>query len=731
MNAPCFVEKGTISDAANPLLFNSEGMKFNEIKKDEILLKDNSKSAWLVGYLKKDISDTVRVTYTPKEAFQDVVDIDSKDWYQCITYRNADGTTSQASKVYYYMNPDTSHFCWKMQVPGNSWPTYVDTAIKLRWDMRGQNRGYSYDVWNGSYQGMSQEAMIIRAPWWSMGIDSPYCKKWSDDIINKMLGQHWDLFEALKNDAISEINTHGVLTTTSISDVLDYNGKYFEKNNKIYKLTIGAGNKRQETAQYDGNSVVANALWNCVLPDSRDTGNGTMTLAVATANPTKPRAKFIFDGLEYSIIAQEVLLPGTIDFTLAAESTRNNVEDAVYNMFAIPVSPMALGITSEIIPPMTSPQPMYIGNNDSQIIGTVEGFSKTALAVSTELCKVLGGNSEASKIYDLQLLPYCPFDLPITDVSYYKYIDISGLTENADYQWIKNTNEDIKGIIFYPNKANFSINIPLVIRNESEYYEWQEVINPVMKAQGTHEGLPQYRFDAFPYTVAEGNWDLGPNSNNPDDSDLIFEDGLTKEDCAYYSMYVPGGYGHTPAVYISSTEFPTPPEGQEYSYTFTGNFKIKVKAHWIIPDRPTEVKVKNECDFQRLVSPNYNGMFQFKQCRLNEGLHYINVDCTYKPYAPYIKLNPDFSGLYGQDWNDSTGLICGGDFSIPMMNDAFTNYALQNKNYQEIFSRQIEDLDVNQRIAREQQQFQGIVGAITGGVGGAAGGAIAGMKAGP
>lgn len=146
MEAPCFIEKGTISDAGNPLLFNSEGMKFNEIKKDEILLKDKSKSAWLVGYLKKNISDTVRVTYTPEEAFQDVVDIDSKDWYQCINYRNADGTTTAASKVYYCMNPDTSNFCWKMQVPGNSWPNYVDTAIKLRWDMRGQNRGYSYDV---------------------------------------------------------------------------------------------------------------------------------------------------------------------------------------------------------------------------------------------------------------------------------------------------------------------------------------------------------------------------------------------------------------------------------------------------------------------------------------------------------------------------------------------------------------------------------------------------------
>ena len=506
---------------------------------------------------------------------------------------------------------------------------------------------------------------------------------------------------------------------------MDYNGKYFEKDNKIYKLTIGTGNTRKESVQYDGNSTIANTLWNCVLPDVRETENGTMTLAVATANPTKPRAKFMFEGIEYSIVAQEVVLPGTIDFTLAAESSRNQVDDALYNMFAIPVDPVELGITSDMSEIGARPLYIYDGNEN---VGTVSTFSKNSLALATSLCTALGASDTNSKVYDLQLLPYCPVNLPIRWAgSYYKYIDTTELVENQDFQWIKNSNQDIKGIILYPNKANFSKNITLDIENTSVYYEWQEVINPVMKAQGTHDGLPQYRFDAFPYKVTEGNWELGPNSHNPDDSDLIFEDGLTKEECAYYSMYVPNG---NPAIYISSTEFPTPPAGQEYSYTFTGNFKIKVKAHWIIPDRPTETKIKNECDFQRIVSPNYNGMFQFKQCRLDNGIHYINIDCTYKPYVPYIKLNPDFSGLYGKDWNDSTGLICGGDFSIPMLNDAFVNFALNNKNYQEIFARQIENLDVNQQIAREQQQFQGIVSIATAGIGGGAAGAMAGAKVG-
>ena len=187
--------------------------------------------------------------------------------------------------------------------------------------------------------------------------------------------------------------------------------------------------------------------------------------------------------------------------------------------------------------------------------------------------------------------------------------------------------------------------------------------------------------------------------------------------------------GVKPAIYFTNSNMTGPYEPNEL-ITFTDT-EIQVLANWILPDNAVALKVENECDFQRLVSPNYNGMFQFKKARMNNGISLINVDCTYKPFTPYIKINPNFSGLYGRDWNDSTGLICAGDFSIPVINDPFINYALQNKNYQSIFARSIENLDVNQQIAKEQQQFQGIVGAITGGVGGAGAGALAGAKAGP
>ena len=48
--APTFVEKATLS-TANRLLYNSENMTYNQIKKSETLLKDATQVPWIVGYV--------------------------------------------------------------------------------------------------------------------------------------------------------------------------------------------------------------------------------------------------------------------------------------------------------------------------------------------------------------------------------------------------------------------------------------------------------------------------------------------------------------------------------------------------------------------------------------------------------------------------------------------------------------------------------------------------------
>lgn len=157
----------------------------------------------------------------------------------------------------------------------------------------------------------------------------------------------------------------------------------------------------------------------------------------------------------------------------------------------------------------------------------------------------------------------------------------------------------------------------------------------------------------------------------------------------------------------------------------TDNFELNIPIS--IPEEQTvlDKKIKNETEFIRIVAPNFSNSFQFNP-QMNEGLDYVTVLCHYKPFNPYIKIQPNFKGMYGNEFNDARGLICQGDFSLAQVTSAWADYELQNKNYQNIFNREIQNLKVTNSVQRTRE----IVGAVTGGLSGAVGGAAAGAMVG-
>lgn len=138
-----------------------------------------------------------------------------------------------------------------------------------------------------------------------------------------------------------------------------------------------------------------------------------------------------------------------------------------------------------------------------------------------------------------------------------------------------------------------------------------------------------------------------------------------------------------------------------------------------------DYKVENECDMYRLCSPNYASAFEFNPAK-NGGVEGYTVRCTYKPYQPFINVAPKFNRLYGKDFKDNRGLILSGDFSLPIVNDAWINYQLQNKNYALAFDRQIENLESNYSWQKKMGIANAITGTIQGGVSGAMSGALVG-----
>lgn len=154
----------------------------------------------------------------------------------------------------------------------------------------------------------------------------------------------------------------------------------------------------------------------------------------------------------------------------------------------------------------------------------------------------------------------------------------------------------------------------------------------------------------------------------------------------------------------------------------TSAFTIDIQHEIVV----TDPKIESQTDVYRLTSPNFNGQFEFNAAK-NGGVESFNVDCNYKPFNPYIHVNPNFKLLYGQDFNDARGLICGGDFSLPQLSNAWANYQLENKNYQAIFDRQIQNMEVNNKVQRQKEIISAAIGTAQGGLMGAA----SGMQYGP
>ena len=139
-----------------------------------------------------------------------------------------------------------------------------------------------------------------------------------------------------------------------------------------------------------------------------------------------------------------------------------------------------------------------------------------------------------------------------------------------------------------------------------------------------------------------------------------------------------------------------------------------------------DYKVQNECDKWRLCAPGYTNTYEFSMAK-NGGFKGFNIQCTYKPFNPLIAINPVYGGLYGQTFNkEQRGLILSGDFSMPIVNDAWTQYQLNNKNYEDIFNRQMINMDVQQGIQRTEAIAGMVAGSLQGGASGAMMGSVIG-----
>lgn len=221
-----------------------------------------------------------------------------------------------------------------------------------------------------------------------------------------------------------------------------------------------------------------------------------------------------------------------------------------------------------------------------------------------------------------------------------------------------------------------------------------------------------YDLQLLPYCPAGDIGSEGSLDVSKMDCDYAYYGNGTKSSGGEYTAFE-RSYAALPIIWCQSS-------------TFSKALKSPLGAAGDYPSSALSVKERNETRKYRLVSPNLAGGFDFSPV-MNGGVRAFRADCTYKPFNPYVHVAPVFGFMYGSDFGDARGLVCGGDFSLPRVTDAWETYQQQNKNYQSIFDREIETLELQQRMQRIQEPFQMVAGTVQG----AASGAYAGSKLGP
>jgi len=577
--APMFVEKGILEEG-NILTFNSENMTYNQIKTSETLLPDLSNSSWLVGYCDSENDmqyDNGKRVYYGESYFEDKTNI-----------INILSSTSWE----YYNNSSLVSSPTKIEIVSTSRNAYFNINARIaEYNIFGNVRyGFQNFMFNSEYG--TKGSFIENTP-----SITPLIVDFDDRelTLNQLVEKANESFYGgpyTSNIIKSMIYTlNNNLNYQKYKSLFDNKIIYFQDLDRSYKVNFNytSGNEYKEINLSEGTNQwnIINNIRNANDYIYGDVGNNSYSLIYAP-----------------SYITLELVPVGTntsrLDFS--PSNKRRHLTDSPYDMFAIPFSPI------RIISPTGAVHVNQV--NTEAIFSCVQEFARKQ------------GVGNGKPLYDLQLLPYCPFPELIVSKG---VVRLPGTDSSADY------------------------------------------------------GKTYTNIAAGKLTKGEGD--------TPDVWEEIERIGVV--------------------IYCTSS-------------SFTNSINITD------PSTQTNKKIRSETELYRLVSPNYNGAFDFNAAK-NDGLTSLNISCSYKPFTPFIQVAPEFGGLYGRSFSkENRGLICGGDFSMPIVTDTWSAYQQQNRNYQAIFDRQIENMEIQNQYQRTQDIFNAVTGSIQGGVSGAMTGAAAG-----
>lgn len=654
LSAPCFVEKALLK-ADDPLIFNPEQMSFNQIKKGEYYLKDKSQSTWIVGYVDrasdvdsaqtqvnvleltdppntidlpadyvkyiKDSNNTVSnnvkslginwdsyiynvslplqfVTYNSQGIFQKRYK-NTIDRFNIVVNKKKPNILQQPDVVYDDIGdggfPDLKFLgsiCESGALGVNNTLAYANYYAFMATVMHDISINILEDNTLFSYVKQQFDEQLRS---YSSTIQYKYDKDMNDEIVTYFTNNSDKIFKYRDSDN----KTHYYKIKFNIETVSENLQEIFPNDyvENMVLLNIEKASTGSFKAYYSQSADVTAEYRSTTSDLSNEDKNIVRNNSINGNSSLGFSGLFLSLGKGNSLITIEATeIYDDIKVTLSSSAARPKNESGIYDVFAIPYTD---GFKFK-----TTTYGEYTNNSDAAM--------RISQAIATELT--------TSKLYDLQILPYCPCP---------ELIQIG----DDGIQYLDTTPSDIT-----TSKINF-----------------------------------------------------------------------------IYS----GGTDDIPAIPLSMLIW-----CRESVYQSNINTPIELNQ---ITD-PLQKKIDSQTKMYRLCSPGYTSIYQF-QPQMNDGISQFRLQIVFQPYNPFIRIAPIFNAnsLYGIDSQyDSKGLILKGDFQIPRTDSPWEQYQVNNKNYSEIYDREVQNLELNQSIERKMQVANAISGAISGAVSGATTGAIVG-----
>ena len=607
LSAPAFIKKGTVSDD-NPLVVNSEGITVNQIKSGETLLKDKTGSAWIVGYMAKNapaatiteqIPDETQIYFETLENIADEFGVDVSDLGAALT---------QAQDNPSYFVNDNIEFV--------GWINYPDaTSREIRLIAGSQNTLESITYGSGTTYGYHSNVSDCfgKIHFVGSGNVGGSGATTLEGAIS-YAGKNW--WTAAFNSQISAIKanwkswtSHPLFSKALFTklQMMSENRTLIYKAGRYYAVKINGSSGPTPTGETYFVSAAAGTM-RTICSSFISTFNSEEDPTAWYIEDLEGGKIFIsYNELVAKFYLEEVTntsdIPG---ITVTMSSTRNVIQNQPYDMFAIPYSNI---IASD-------------GVDDYEVNG--DYAQKIAMALIKGLTN--------ANVYDIQLLPYCPIPQIADDNS----IDVSGLTSGEDYDWIEYTGAYLK---YFSETKEMTSWSPV-----SEGL-WRSSIS-VETSVNDYSDIDDWDVELETTSTRIVNVVKSYIASTPLKLIVQFDILSIGTPTASVTAHFWWKEKRTGTIHRSIIIYP---KNNSFSVALDYNLTLK-----------ESMKIDSQTDLYRLVSPNYQGSFDFNVAKNGGAVNGFIADCTYKPYTPYIKVSPNFSWLYGSNYGDCRGLICGG-----------------------------------------------------------------------